>query len=356
MNYPTLKDFKESNCLNCEYPFSGQEIFCPECGQKNICNKITLGNFITDVFAGFFSWDAKFWKTLTPLLIKPGKISKDYNEGKRARYTNPFRFYLTTSIIFFLLFGIKKNYKTYQKFSSKDSSLVIEKGEINRDSLQNVIFEGIDKTERQIDSLQAIKNDSTGLKNIKISILNNDNILAFIKFQNKHPKYSIDTALDSLKIEKSFSNRFWYSRSKVINSFISDKEEGEKFNSYLISYFSIALLILLPALALFLKMIYIRRRINYVEHLIFSFHTQTLAFILLSVLVILSFFSNIISGALLEIFSVFFLIYLYIAMLKFYEQKWFKTLVKFFIINLSFMLLFIFIIALFSIIGLVFYK
>ncbi|HMW95962.1 MAG TPA: DUF3667 domain-containing protein [Flavobacteriales bacterium] len=44
------------------------------------------------------------------MVTKPGLITKDFVEGKRARYVNPARFYVFVSVIFFLLFaaGVKK--------------------------------------------------------------------------------------------------------------------------------------------------------------------------------------------------------------------------------------------------------
>ena len=114
---------KDMNCLNCGHPFNGHEKFCPECGQKNKNARITFKSFLAEVFNGFISWDAKFWKTIIPLIIAPGKVSKDYIEGKRMRYANPFRFYLTVSILFFLVLGF---INTYQKFTelSKDKATV----------------------------------------------------------------------------------------------------------------------------------------------------------------------------------------------------------------------------------------
>ena len=75
----------DPNCLNCGYPFTKNEKFCPECGQKNKGSKITFGSFTREMFRGFFSWDAKFWSTLVPLMIKPGKVSKNYIAGQRNR-------------------------------------------------------------------------------------------------------------------------------------------------------------------------------------------------------------------------------------------------------------------------------
>ncbi len=73
-----LAKVKAAECFNCGHPFFGNEKFCPECGQINKNPKITFGSFIHEVFNGFISWDSKFWTTFIPLLIKPGKVSRDY--------------------------------------------------------------------------------------------------------------------------------------------------------------------------------------------------------------------------------------------------------------------------------------
>ena len=111
--------FQDPACLNCGHPFTGHENFCPECGQENKGNKISFKNFVGELFSGFFNFDAKFWTTLIPLLTKPGKVSRDYIEGKRQLYTNPFRFYLTVSIVFFLLVGLSSTINKY-KDNSED--------------------------------------------------------------------------------------------------------------------------------------------------------------------------------------------------------------------------------------------
>lgn len=113
---------KDLNCLNCGYPFARNEKFCPECGQENKGSKITLANFLKEMFRGFFSWDAKFWRTLLALLFRPGKVSLDYISGKRSRYSNPFRFYLTTSVLFFLLLNTNETYKKINKLNNEEKN------------------------------------------------------------------------------------------------------------------------------------------------------------------------------------------------------------------------------------------
>ena len=369
-----LVEIKDPDCLNCGYPFSGYEVFCPECGQKNKGNKLTFGSFIKEVFNGFISWDAKFWTTIFPLLLKPGKASKDYIEGKRQRYSNPFRFYLTVSILFFLIVGLTSSYQRLQdlrsgktsagingtSFTINQNGIQAQNNDINLDSLQHQVFEKIEEGERIKDSLSLlVKNNSISKKKkdsliresnnngINLGFGDSEQMGKFMLFHKKNPSVSPSQALDSLNIEQTFSNRFWYSRAGFLNKMISDKETNQNFSKQMLSYASVALFILLPLFTLFLKIIYVRRKFTYVEHLVFVFHVQTVFFLLFSLFYILSIFRN--SVYIIPIFLGIFLIYLFIAMKKFYGQGFFKTFFKFLLANFAY-----FILALFGTIALSF--
>ena len=93
-------------CLNCKQLISDNDNFCSNCGQVNDELPLSIKQFISEFFAGFFSFDSRFLKTFVPLLFKPGKVSKDYIEGKRRRYVNPFQLYLHVTILFFLVLGL----------------------------------------------------------------------------------------------------------------------------------------------------------------------------------------------------------------------------------------------------------
>ncbi len=346
---------KEPNCLNCGYPFNGQEKFCPDCGQKNKTAKITFKSFLAEIFNGFISWDAKFWKTIIPLIIAPGKVSKDYVEGKRMRYANPFRFYLTVSIIFFLIIGLTDSYSKLQdlrKGNTSDNNItsqikISEKGveavPIDIDSIQKLVYTEINKQDSikakiANEKLDSIKN-AGGLKSSLFNIGFNDSDIfsKVLKFQKKHPNTDVDTALDSLQMKKTFGNRFLYSRVNVFNSFISKKGEVVKFRKKMLSYSSIALFILLPLFTLFLRFIYIRRKFTYVEHLVFVFHVQTVFFLLFSIFYIIDFTRD--TEYIIPVFTLIFLIYLFLAMKKFYGQGVFKTFIKYLMANFVFFMI-----------------
>ncbi len=151
-------------------------------------------------------------------------------------------------------------------------------------------------------------------------------------FHKKNPSLGINEALDSLKIEKSFSNRFLYRKMNVFYSFSQDSEKAnQEFSKELISYASISIFIFLPIFTLFLKLLYVRRKYTYVEHLIFIFHTQTFFFILLSIFLLVNFW--VANEDVIPIFILIFAIYLILAMKKFYKQGWLKTLFKLFLLS-----------------------
>ena len=341
----------------------GNEKFCPECGQANKGKKITFVSFVYEVFNGLFNFEAKFWNTIIPLLIKPGKVSRDFIEGKRIRYSNPFQFYLTVSVIFFLIIGATSSYSKFKdlrdgksenvitstNFSLGKNGIQAETNEIELDSLKDKVYEQIEIAQKKKDSINALAELDSISKEQKDSLLSKNNnginfgfgdsdkMGKFMVFQKKHPKASADVALDSLKIEKTFANRFWYTRAGFMNKIISDKEAMPNYYKQILSYTSVALFILLPLFTLFLKFIYIRRKFTYVEHLVFVFHVQTVFFLLFSIFYLIGFFRE--ANNIIPLFLLLFLIYLFIAMKKFYKQGFFKTFFKFLLANFAYLII-----------------
>ena len=350
---------KDSECLNCTCPFNGQEKFCPDCGQKNKGNSITFNSFIHEVFNGLFSLDGKFWNTLIPLLIKPGVISRNYIDGKRQRYSNPFRFYLTVSIFFFLIVGFSISKNKFEKLAeeSKDDIIKVTKDsdKLKKETLSTKQIDSLkkevsDKMNTSVIPIpeaakkQVLKEIEKELKDTTAININKGNSISFgegskiNKFKKKkkeHPDSRIDQALDTLGYDKNFTNRFLYTRAKAANSLIK-KDNREKYLVDLLSYGSISLFIFLPIFTLFLKLIYIRRKNTYVDHLIFVFHTQTIFFMLFSIYFLIALFG---AKPQIWVFISLFLIYLLIAMRKFYQQGYVKTLIKFLMLNFIYIIM-----------------
>jgi hypothetical protein len=88
-------------CRNCgtQAPLK----FCPECGQETTLHPPTLGEFLHEFVGHYVALEGALWKTLRLLLTKPGRLTREYLDGRRRRYVLPLRLYLTCSFLFFLV-------------------------------------------------------------------------------------------------------------------------------------------------------------------------------------------------------------------------------------------------------------
>ena len=89
----------ESACLNCGAPLG--ETYCGACGQRGHVHR-TLGAFFHDLLHGVFHFEGKIWRTLPLLAWRPGKLTREYIDGRRASYVSPIALFL---FCVFLLFA-----------------------------------------------------------------------------------------------------------------------------------------------------------------------------------------------------------------------------------------------------------
>jgi hypothetical protein len=118
--------YRGIKCLNCETSLDISEKYCHHCGQLNSTKKLTVKDFIEELFANFYAYDSKLRNSIISLFTKPGVAAKEFCEGKRQHYANPFRLFLSISIILFILVGIK-NKNTEESFTNQNSNAAVLK-------------------------------------------------------------------------------------------------------------------------------------------------------------------------------------------------------------------------------------
>ncbi|MBI3885543.1 MAG: DUF3667 domain-containing protein [Opitutae bacterium] len=96
-----------THCENCGTPLSGP--FCHRCGQHDFEFHRSFRHVFLDALENFFHFDAKLFQNFITLLFQPGKLSADFNAGKRAAQVPPFRLYLFVSVLFFFLVFVGEN-------------------------------------------------------------------------------------------------------------------------------------------------------------------------------------------------------------------------------------------------------
>ena len=88
-------------CRNCGAQAPLQ--FCPACGQETTLHPPTLVEFLHEFVGHYVALEGALWQTLRLLLTKPGRLTREYLDGRRRRYVLPLRLYLTCSFLFFLV-------------------------------------------------------------------------------------------------------------------------------------------------------------------------------------------------------------------------------------------------------------
>jgi hypothetical protein len=107
LKHEAIVHHQATHCLNCDTAVSDH--FCQHCGQATAAHVPSATEFLHEFVGHYVALEGKLWKTLQLLLFKPGRLTRDYIEGKRVRYVEPLRVYLTLSVLFFALFNFSSN-------------------------------------------------------------------------------------------------------------------------------------------------------------------------------------------------------------------------------------------------------
>jgi hypothetical protein len=92
------------HCLNCGAAVATR--FCADCGQENTSYRVSLARLVGDLIEEVFQLESRLWRTLWTLVRRPGKLTVEYNAGRRVAYTTPLRLYLIASVTYFFVSGM----------------------------------------------------------------------------------------------------------------------------------------------------------------------------------------------------------------------------------------------------------
>lgn len=95
---------QQTDCFSCGETLTG--LFCHNCGQKNDDYRRSIWSLFSETFASIFSLENRMWRTWLMLIAKPGRVSREFSDGKRTNWTSPVRIYLALSIMLFGYMGL----------------------------------------------------------------------------------------------------------------------------------------------------------------------------------------------------------------------------------------------------------
>lgn len=343
--------YRGSECLNCGHPLDLSDRYCSYCSQLNTNKQLSLKDFFLEFIGSIITYDSRLRFTIKDLLFKPGTITRNYTRGQRLKYANPFRFFLSASIIYFLLQGListffpdNNTFTNIQTDREEDEITDIKVAGFNEvpNSKQGIYtFSGMGM-ETKNDSIDKKKKKKkqenfTFLSEAAIDSLPWGNRFAkrFTLYQDFYEAFEIKDpvkALDSLNHKNTSYNRWLYSKNESIDR-IKDNPFG--FVNYMLGKIPFFLFFFIPLFAFFFWFLYSKRKYTYMEHMIFIFHIFSFLFLamLFCLLPDLLIGDDIFTGILFVLIGPF---YFYKALRNFYRQNRFITILKFVFLNVLF--------------------
>jgi hypothetical protein len=263
------------DCLNCGAYMRGQ--YCAVCGQRSRSRLISLWELISDAFGDLLEIDSRLWQTLIPLLIRPGRLTYDYLQGRRARYMPPFRMYLVLSLLFFVVAFFDPR---------EDLSLFFEpEPEVTTEEVSALeqVEEGLNERLDELEEHGIVIGDE--LPEDFSESKDGFNIQFDADGELIDSKCDVDDS-DVEDLPAWLQRRLTPERLERICE-RTQIDGGRAFVDKLLDNIPAALIVLLPLMAFVLKALYPLSRRYYVEHLLFFVHFHAFFFMILSLQILL---------------------------------------------------------------------
>lgn len=158
----------ERACLNCGAALLGPH--CHSCGQRAHVHR-TLGAFFHDLLHGVLHFEGKTWRTLPLLVWQPGRLTREYIDGRRARYVSPIALFLFVVFLSFALFSALGGGDGATAVDLKDARASYEANRATITELERERAEAVPTERAEIDErLTAIKREQQALRQVLGSI------------------------------------------------------------------------------------------------------------------------------------------------------------------------------------------
>lgn len=300
-------------CRNCGAHAPGH--YCGNCGQETRVLLPTFGTFMREAAGRYVSMDGRFWRTMAALVARPGYLTLEYLRGRRRRYIRPARLFLVLYLVLFGVVGLVQG-----PGSLSDEVVFVDSDKAGEDvaKVREDVAREIARARREADA-QAGKSargpvadpskaaaDSAAPASVAPAAEGADSAtpgaggeeIAIVKSQDGATFFGLDK---DLNLTVRLGNEEVYMPPAVRKRWdqfkkLSREEKAERIYAGMLRYGPYAVVALLPAFALLLKLAYLgsgrrypQRPVRYAEHLVYSAHLHAFAAVMLLVLVLVPF-------------------------------------------------------------------
>lgn len=323
----------ESICSNCESELHGQ--YCAACGQRSRQRMITVWELVREASDVLTSLDSRLWRTLGLLLFRPGRLTRNYLEGRRARYVAPLRLFIAASVIFFFTAAITA------EFSADSSGVTInlEQGDEEEATPESTPPGAPVPDASEPAARQAVISDAgTTLDDAADADSGESG-------EGEGEGEGFDC--DSQDLELNFSGPAW------LEAFLTEErlratchkvvdDRGATLSRALLENIPVMMFIFLPFMAGIMKLLYPLSGRYYVEHLLFLVHYHSFFYLLATLALVVGwlggrwFIPEWPGAVMTTVAMIYPPIYLYKAMREVYRQGRGTTVAKYFLLFIAY--------------------
>jgi len=322
---------QSDKCLSCGAKMQG--LHCVDCGQKNDNYRRSIFALAGELFSSVFSLDSRIWRTWGALLFRPGKVAREFSDGRRMHWSSPVRVYLAMSII---LFGFMAVTQTH--LVSLDMDVRIKDGidkpiaELTRDDMARSLNISFFERQKDIDA----RNENRDFVLIEhwleadiANMLDDDSGLEQEVAVTEDRSGGLSLTIKGEKLGPDDSSRL------LTNFMKNPKVVTDSFNKWLPR-----LMFIMMPFAMLIGALFIRDREKGLlfDHLVHAAYIHAVSFFLLFVGIVLSRF--IFPGIIFPMIFIAMLIYLPISLKHMFGRGWFKTLFTSYSVGLIYYLVF----------------
>lgn len=300
-----------ATCENCSTVLVGAH--CHVCGQHAHSPLRHFGHAVEDVFESFWHLDGRIFRTLRDLFV-PGRVAAQYLAGHRVRYVAPLRLFVILSLLTFFVgkltlhldpdtsAAVRANPQgiidldddrisdsqidaatTATEVLAIRGRLLADIGQARDDPQTNAMLAGVfDFTQRRIDARASARMRALGATPDQLRQL--DTLPAAAPAGDARSATAAATTATAPAAADGGLLRRWVTRKlerMQANAALVESDPDELVRRVLAAVPG-ALFVLVPLFALCLKVLYVRSRRGYLEHLVVALYSH--AFMLVALL------------------------------------------------------------------------
>lgn len=254
-------------CRNCGH--AGVERFCAHCGQSSRELNLPFRELVDETLGGFFAFDKRVLRTLGPLLSRPGLLTLEYLNGRRARYVPPLKLYLFVSFVIFVLSAVldDDSNKSFQFTDSQGNPIEVSGAPDGAG----------DAGEARADAEPAAPPSAAGPPEETAPPIEQDSPAARADADADADETDPGTTADRVDTGSAWFDRLI--ENAIDNPELVNRVFEERMPS--------VLFLLVPVYALMLRLLHWRSDRYYFAFLIFVFHAQTVVFLTIGLMTLL---------------------------------------------------------------------